>query len=255
MAILVCAVAGYSQKFQGTATYEWKASSDEFRENVIQPDMDPKMKAFLEAKMKKIFQKTFLLNFDKNNSVYKQEEVLDVHGDGFVPDLSQDGIELVTFKNIQKKKIVIQKEFYGKNFTIEDSLPKIEWKLEKETKQIGDYNCSKATAVIKLKQFEKEREAARSTNFFDEKEMPTERTITAWYAPEIPVNQGPENYWGLPGLILELNDGNAVTLCTKVVLNSKEKSDLKPVIKGTVVSQKEFDEIVIKKNKELKEQQ
>ncbi|RRJ91111.1 hypothetical protein [Flavobacterium macacae] len=106
------------KKFQGTATYEWKASSDEFRENVIQPDMDPKMKAFLEAKMEKIFHKTFLLNFDKNTSVYAQEQVLEVHGDGFVPELSQDGIELSKFKNIQKKKIMVQKEFYGKNIVL-----------------------------------------------------------------------------------------------------------------------------------------
>jgi GLPGLI family protein len=40
----------------------------------------------------------------------------------------------------------------------------------------------------------------------DNLEMPKDVTITAWYTPEIPVNQGPENYWGLPGLILEIND-------------------------------------------------
>jgi GLPGLI family protein len=44
-------------------------------------------------------------------------------------------------------------------------------------------------------------------------------TITAWYTPEIPVNQGPENYWELPSLILEINDGKTVVLCSKIVLN------------------------------------
>jgi GLPGLI family protein len=53
----------------------------------------------------------------------------------------------------------------------------------------------------------------------DNLEMPKDVTITAWYTPEIPVNQGPENYWGLPGLILEINDGKTVILCSKIVLN------------------------------------
>ena len=35
------------------------------------------------------------------------------------------------------------------------------------------------------------------TNFEDNFEMPKEIVVTAWYSPEIPVNQGPENYWGL----------------------------------------------------------
>ena len=83
--------------------------------------------------------------------------------------------------------------------------------------------------------------------------MPKENTITAWYCPEIPVNQGPENYWGLPGLILEVNDGKTVILCSKLVLNSKEKVEIKPASKGKVVTQKEYDETVKKKMEEMRE--
>ena len=83
--------------------------------------------------------------------------------------------------------------------------------------------------------------------------MPKENTITAWYCPEIPINQGPENYWGLPGLILEVNDGKTVMLCTKIVMNSKEKVAIKAVGKGKQVTQKEYDEIVKKKMEEMME--
>jgi GLPGLI family protein len=60
----------------------------------------------------------------------------------------------------------------------------------------------------------KSAEGEKKTNFMDNLEMPKDVTITAWYTPEIP-NQGPENYWGLPGLILEINDGKTVILCRK----------------------------------------
>ena len=39
----------------------------------------------------------------------------------------------------------------------------------------------------------------------DEIEVPKTIEVTAWYTPEIPINQGPADYWGLPGLILEVN--------------------------------------------------
>ena len=58
---------------------------------------------------------------------------------------------------------------------------------------------------------------------------------------------------GLPGLILEVNDGKTVMLCTKIVMNSKEKVTIKPVGKGKQVTQKEYDEIVKKKTEEMME--
>lgn len=67
------------------------------------------------------------------------------------------------------------------------------------------------------------------------------------------VNQGPESYWGLPGLILEVNDGKTVILCSKIVLNPKEKTEIKAPTKGKVISQKEFDETVLKKMQEFRE--
>ena len=94
---------------------------------------------------------------------------------------------------------------------------------------------------------------AKKTNLLDNLEIPKEATITAWYTPEIPVNQGPENYWGLPGLILEVNDGKTIILCSKVIMNPKEKAVIKAPSKGKVISQKEFDDTVIKKMEEFRQ--
>jgi GLPGLI family protein len=157
----------------------------------------------------------------------------------------------------------------GKEFLVVDSLPKLNWKLEQETKQIGGYNCFKATVVKEASKTDfrnfrpKNNEAKKDevkktsgetkTNFEDNFEIPKEIIVTAWYTPEIPVNQGPENYWGLPGLILEVNDGKTTILCSKIVLNAKDKVEIKPSKKGKVVSQKEYDETVIKKMEEFRE--
>ena len=55
--------------------------------------------------------------------------------------------------------------------------------------------------------------------------------VTAWYTLDIPVSHGPGDYWGLPGLILEISDDNTQILCTKIVMNPKEKVDLKNQLK------------------------
>ncbi len=36
-------------------------------------------------------------------------------------------------------------------------------------------------------------------------EKPKQIEVVAWYTPQIPVSNGPGEYWGLPGLILEIN--------------------------------------------------
>ncbi|MCB0432212.1 MAG: GLPGLI family protein, partial [Mangrovimonas sp.] len=59
---------------------------------------------------------------------------------------------------------------------------------------------------------------------------------------------------GLPGLILEANDGSEVIVCSKIVLNPDDKTTISEPSKGKEVSQKEFDIIMEKKMKEMEEQ-
>lgn len=268
-----------AQNFQGMAVYESKTSTADFMKGMsTNREMTPEMQKQIEERMKKMFERTFILNFDKTASIYKEEEKLDAPGgqqQGGRMMMSMMGGGGTHYKNAKNKQYVVDKEFFGKEFLIKDSLPKYEWKLEGESKQIGNYTCFKATAVIKVSESDfrnfrfrnrnnekegvkkaetvKDTAKAKKTNFTDDWEMPKENVITAWYCPEIPVNQGPENYWGLPGLILEVNDGKTVILCSKLVLNSKEKVEIKPASKGKEVTQKEYDEIVKKKMEEISE--
>ena len=271
---VVLTVASYmglrAQEFQGMAVYESKTSTSDFKSRMEgNREMTPDMQKRIEERMKKMFEKTFILNFDKSASIYKEEERLDAPGQG------SGGMRMMSsmtggggtyYKNVKEKSYTVDKEFMGKEFLVKDSLPNLKWKMEGETRMIGGYNCFKATAVrpaskTDFRNLRPRREDAaatkpadtdKKTSLLDALDMPKETVITAWYTPEIPVNQGPRNYWGLPGLILEVNDGKTVILCSKVVLNPKVKTEIKAPTKGKVTTQKEFDETVVKKMEEFR---
>lgn len=263
-----------AQDFQGMAVYESKTSTGDFK--MDSPQITPEMQKMIQERMKKAMEKTFILNFDKSASLYKEEERLEAPGQdngGMRMMASFMGGGGVHYKNVKAKTYSIEKEVFGKEFLITDSLPKIDWKMENETRKIGNYTCYKATAVVPAntsdfrnyrmrnsekkddakKDNAKKDDAPKANNIMDQYEMPKEKTITAWYTPEIPINQGPENYWGLPGLILEVNDGRTIILCSKVVLNSKDKAVIKAPTKGEKVTQAKYDEIVAKKTEEMRE--
>lgn len=258
-----------AQDFQGMAVYESKTSTSDVKSRMEgNKDITPEMRTMAENMMKKMFEKTFILNFDKAASIYKEEEKLEAPGQGNQPGMRMMSSVLggggTYYKNIKSKSYTVDKEFMGKEFLIKDSLTTLKWKMEGETKQIGGYNCFKATAVKPASKSdfrnlrpkddkESSKKKDSNTNLMDQMVMPENVTVTAWYTPEIPVSQGPEGYWGLPGLILEVSDGKTTVLCSKVVLNPKDKASIKAASNGKVVSQKEYDETVVKKMEELRQ--
>ncbi len=274
-------MATAQKDFQGMAVYESKTSTSEFAKNFDgNKDMTPEMKNQIMERMKKMFEKTYVLNFDKSASIYKEEEKLDAPGQqgGGRMMASFMGGGGTYFKNIKEKQYTVDKEVFGKEFLIKDSLPNLKWVLSDESKKIGDYTCFKATAIKEasktdFRNYRRKKEAPKKeteegkvdekdtsekkeekkTNFFEDIDMPKEVTVTAWYCPEIPVNQGPDEYWGLPGLIMEVNDGKTIIMCSKLVLNVKEKIEIKAPTGGDKVSQKEYDDIMVKKMKEMSE--
>lgn len=282
LALLLAFITSHAQKdFQGMAVYESKTSTADFKKRFEgNKDITPEMQKMIEERMKKMFEKTFVLNFDKQASIYKEEEKLDApgqNGGGMRMMSSFMGGGGTYYKNAKDKMYTVDKEFMGKEFLVKDTLTTYKWNMESESRVIGGYTCYKATAVIpasktdfrnfrpkKEEDVKKAEEAKKEdaktadgkekkTSFMDEIDLPKEITITAWYTPEIPINQGPEGYWGLPGLILEVNDGKTTILCSKIVLNSKDKVEIKAPNNGKVVTQKEYDETVIKKMEEFRE--
>ena len=228
--------------------------------------MSEDQKKQIANRMRSMFEKTYILTFDREASNYKEEEVLEAPGaQGGFGKWGNSFSAGPQYKNIKSQQFLQDQEFFGKQFLISDSLPKLDWKLEAETKQIGQYLCMKATTTKTVDEFDwrsmrrkpksKETEAkkdATATSVSEDIELPKQIEVTAWYTPQIPVSQGPGDFWGLPGLILEVNTDKTTILCSKIIMNPKEKVDIEAPKKGTIVSRSEYTETVKKKMEEMR---
>ena len=246
----------FAQDFQGVATYKTQRKLD-LKIDSTQVGGGKMQKQIMDM-LKKEFQKTFILTFDKNTSVYKEDEALAPPSTGSrMIFISSDGGSDVLFKDIINQSISNQKETFGKQFIIKDRLKPIEWELHSDTKNIGNYTCYKATYS---KEIEESMMTFSSSDEEQKEEEPTAApvmktiTVTAWYTPQIPVSNGPESYQGLPGLILEVNDGDLTILCSKITINPKKAIEISEPKKGKQVTQEEYDSIMLKKMEEMSEQ-
>lgn len=253
IAILGFVINSVAQDFSGKAIYKTSRKSG-FK---IGDDskMSDTQKKELEARFQKMNQKTFILEFDKTTSTYKEEEKLDApnpsanFGGMKVISFSSGGAGSLYFKNIKEKRFANKTEIMGKAFLVKDSLPTYDWQLSSETKNIGTYTCYKATYT---KEVENTKMTIKDGETVEEKNKEIIVT-TAWYTLQVPISNGPSVYQGLPGLILEINDGTTTIVCTEIILNPSEKITIEEPEKGKIVSQNEFDEIQKEKSKEMME--
>lgn len=238
-----------AQNFQGIATYKTSTSLDlEMDSSAINADQQ----AMVMKMLNQYLQKEYTLTFSKTESIYKEVEQLQQGG---FPGMDIFGTVMGTggifYKQVKDSRETRQMEFFGKEFLIKDSLKTIDWKLGKESKTIGSYTCFKATAETEV--IERSISTHADDEEIDEESEKKIVTITAWYTPQIPVSQGPDQYWGLPGLIMEVNNGTTVILCSQVVLNPKEKVSIEEPKTGEVVTREEFKEIATKKMEQMRE--
>lgn len=243
---LLISTVVYSQNFKGKAIYK---EHRKFDIKMGKGENDKLQKQIMEQ-LKRQSKKTYTLKFTKSESNYTQNKQLSTPN----PQAKKSSVQItissggdLLYKNIAKQTYKKAVETSGKRFLITDKLPKEEWKLTSETKKIGDYTCYKAT---------KSREITRKSYLnTDGKQEETEKKetliTTAWYTLQIPVSNGPAMYGGLPGLILEVKEGRKTIICAEIVLNPKEKIEIKKPKRGKKVTQKKFEAIMEKHTQEI----
>ena len=261
LVLLVSVSLHAQQDFQGKAYYFSKTTMDLSRFNRGGEQMTEQRKKELETRFKSMLEKTYVLTFNKEESIFVEDEKLSSpvnSGRGF-GGFASSFAPGPQYKNVKEKLYLQDQEFFGKQFLIKEEMEPLEWVMGKETKQIGQYLCFKATAKKVSNEVGFGPPRRTSDDDKDDKEgddakkdEPKIVEVTAWYTPQIPVSQGPADYWGLPGLILEVTAGDTVMLCSKIVINPEEKTEIKAPKKGSVVTQAEYKEIVTKKMEEFR---
>jgi GLPGLI family protein len=258
---LAMVLGARAQEFQGKAEYFSKTIIKQKSiksDNKIKKDVEFD-KMFQEA-LKKSSEKKYLFTFNKQEGLYEQIQEIEK------PKISNTAMSMtVTFSGVGKKYInlknrskICEDEIFGKEFLIVEPLEMPDWELVAGNKKIGDYTCYKAqiTVPVTVKQKQAYQDflgkQLKKTSFFSMEE-PKDKVIIAWYTPEIPVSLGPLNYWGLPGLILEINEENVIILCSKVTLGTKEVVKIRIPNNGTKVNQVEFDAIEKAKTESMKD--
>lgn len=228
---LLLPIFSFAQK-SGTIIYE----------ETIQMDID--LPEDLPEEMKKQIPTSqsskVALYFTEKESIFKNYDKED-DADISIENSSEDGdteikIEImrpqnITYCNYESNTIADQREFMGKKFLIKDELTAPSWKMTGNQKQVGKYICQEAS-------YKKD-----ST------------TILAYFTPQIPIAIGPSNYRGLPGAVLEVNidNGQTVIVAKEVSLGKVPSDIIVEPTKGKKISNEDYDEIVEKKLKEMRE--
>jgi GLPGLI family protein len=277
LAVVFISATSFAQNISGKAFYESKTTMD--MGDFGGREMSEQMKKSIAERMKSMLEKTYVLTFNKNESIYKEEEKLGTGASGGLGMMMNSFSAGVQYKNLEENKILEEREFFGKQFLINDTITNLQWTVTDEKKMIGNYLAVKATAVKKIDSadmamarpkkkkeknegVEKETDSIAGTSETAAKEeedpmnnfeIPKEIEVTAWFTPQIPVSNGPGEYAGLPGLILEMNMYRTTILCSKIVLSTKAGDKIERPEKGEVVSREEYNKIIKEKMEEMRE--
>lgn len=157
-----------------------------------------------------------------SNGKYLFEAISNEQNNGTV---MQIGGSSAIYMDMDTKTSISQENILDRTFLIKETVKTYDWDITTEYKEIINKKCTKATL----------------------KENPT---IVAWFTSEIPVSFGPMGYYGLPGLILQLETPSKKYIIQEISV-SKENISIKAPDKGKEISREDFDALKKKKQEGL----
>ena len=186
--LLFLTFIGFSQNQEnsGSVVYKINASKKKSDQSVKDNNID-----FNNKTISRLDELKYHLHFNKEKSLFKIESALvndTDKSDFFLKSAKLFGGEEIYYTNLKEKKVTIQRTMLGEIFLIEDAI-QTDWKLTSETKLIANYKCLKAEMILEKNKI-----------------YVNDIKITAWFTTEIPVQDGPYKFSGLPGLIVKVED-------------------------------------------------
>ncbi|MEL4307252.1 GLPGLI family protein [Joostella sp. CR20] len=148
----------------------------------------------------------FYLHIKDGESYYFEDETLKVNNINTKGSLAKR----TPFYTNSKTNSIIQVTTSMGNVLF---MPEKHWEITDGVKMIGDYRCVQAIPVYK-------RYNAMTDSYYYKK------GAKVWFTPDIPLSFGPQEYKGLPGLILQIEHRRYTLTAIHVDLNPDE-ADLK----------------------------
>jgi GLPGLI family protein len=164
--------------------------------------------------------------FADNKSIYKFNRLLEKEK---FPEWMRNENKNSWFTDFNAGKINVEKDLIGSMFNIEDSIPKLEWRIINENRIIAGFNCKKAV-----------------TKIFDSV------YVFAFYTDEIMIPGGPNSISGLPGMIMGLTIPRLFTswIATKVSVNGLDLSTIKPTIAKKYYNNQSLHKLIVERTKD-----
>ena len=160
----------------------------------------PEVFSYIYSKKKSI------QNLISIQKTYTDTLYIEKYGDKIVTTSTVNLSSSITnYKDFDSKtyKVLMTNDDVDTNIKI--TLPTHTWKLFPESKNIKGFDCKKATTKNKV--------------------FNSNQNITAWYTEEIPINDGPMFYNGLPGFIIQLEiDDKSILVFEKLAFSDENTS-------------------------------
>lgn len=223
----VMALSNFSFAQSYTIEYEERANI----ENQLKHVSDPETRKRVSAHLSKAT--TFFLYYENGESLYIQEKEDKTENQDL--NLEKDKSKKIEigkngggiYKNFKNKEYLHEADVLGKQLLVTDKLEKINWEFQNEEKKIGTINCKKAKATINNEE------------------------IIAWYNDDVAIQDGPKDFYGLPGLIIEVIAEKKTYHAINLKKN-KDKLEIKKPTEGAKVSKADYLKILDEKINELK---
>jgi GLPGLI family protein len=221
-ALLFLFAGAHAQIFISKAQIEYEVKSD-----IKKTMSDDSWTAMLKDKLPRFKTGYFTLTFDKGKSIYQ----FDRWGAPKLPDFMLEGEdEEKYFFNYGAGTFDKQKNVEGSIVNIEDSIPRLKWKLVNENREIAGFNCRKAYAVMLDSVY-----------------------VFAFYTEEIILPGGPASFHGLPGTIMGITIPRLYTswIATKVTVNGVDVNSIKPLSAKKSLTNSELKSLVMERAKDF----
>ena len=205
--IIISCIALIAFKFAGAQTFISRASVEyEVKTNMKKTLGDAPWAEMMKDRLPNFVTSYYTFSFADGKSRFAFSRWEDKNA---IPEFMRAGDETNSWYMDHEKGVFnMQKNVFGSNFDVMDSIPHIQWKLSNESRVIAGFNCRKAVGIVMDSVY-----------------------VFAFYTEEIMIPGGPCSINGLPGLILGMTIPRLYSswIATKVSVTDVNEGSIKPV--------------------------